>query len=51
MMGTIQGGQGEVLRQQGEFQHALTQLLREIQQDNAKLLNAHLERMERVDGS
>ena len=49
MMGTIQGGQGEVLRQQGEFQMAMTQLLRQIQQDNATLLNAHLARIESVD--
>jgi hypothetical protein len=49
MMGMIQGSQGEVLRHQGEFQRAMTQLLREIQEDNAKLLSAHLERMESVD--
>ena len=49
MMGTIQGGQGEALRQQSEFQLTLTQLLRQIQQDNAKLLGADLARMESVD--
>ena len=49
MMGAIQGGQGEVLRQQGEFQLAMTQLLRQIQRDNATLLNAHLGRIENID--
>ena len=49
MMGTIQGGQGEVLRRQGEFQLAMTQILRQIQQDNATLLNAHLQRIESID--
>ena len=49
LMGAIQGNQGEVLRQQGEFQLALTDLLRQMQQDNAKLLTAHLERMEKID--
>jgi hypothetical protein len=49
MMGAIQGGQGEVLRRQGEFQLAMTQVLRQIQQDNAALLGAHLERIESID--
>lgn len=49
MMGAIQGGQGEVLRRQGEFQLEMTQVLRQIQQDNAALLGAHLERIESID--
>lgn len=49
MMGAIQGGQGEVLRQQGEFQLAMTQLIRQMQQDNAALLGAHLNRIESID--
>jgi pSer/pThr/pTyr-binding forkhead associated (FHA) protein len=49
LMGTIQGGQGEVLRRQGEFQMAITQVLHRIQQDNAALLNAHLQRIEKID--
>jgi pSer/pThr/pTyr-binding forkhead associated (FHA) protein len=49
MMGTIQGSQGEVIRRQGEFQLAITQVLRQIQQDNATLLNAHLQRIESID--
>jgi pSer/pThr/pTyr-binding forkhead associated (FHA) protein len=49
MMGTVQAGQGEILRQQGEFQMAMTQLLRQFQQENAALLNAHLAHIERVD--
>jgi pSer/pThr/pTyr-binding forkhead associated (FHA) protein len=49
VMGTIQGGQGEVIRRQGEFQLAMTQVLRQIQQDNAALLNAHLSRIEGID--
>ncbi len=49
MMGTIQGGQVEVLRRQGEFHLAMTEALRQIQQDNATLLNAHLQRIEGID--
>ena len=49
MMGTVQGSQGELLRQQGEFQVEVTQALRQIQQDNATLLNAHLSRIEKID--
>jgi pSer/pThr/pTyr-binding forkhead associated (FHA) protein len=49
VVGTIQGGQGEVLRRQGEFQTAIAQVLHQIQQDNAALLNAHLQRIEKID--
>jgi pSer/pThr/pTyr-binding forkhead associated (FHA) protein len=49
MMGTIQGGHGEVLRRQGEFQVAITQVLQQIQEDNATLLNVHLQRIESID--
>jgi pSer/pThr/pTyr-binding forkhead associated (FHA) protein len=49
MMGTMQGSQGEALRRQGEFQIAVTEALRSIQQDNAALLNAHLSRIEKID--
>ena len=49
MVGTIQGGQGEMLRRQGEFQLAITQVLRQIQQDSTTVLNAHLQRIESID--
>jgi pSer/pThr/pTyr-binding forkhead associated (FHA) protein len=49
VVGTIQGGHGEVIRRQGEFQAAMLQALRQIQQDNSTLLNAHLERIEGID--
>jgi pSer/pThr/pTyr-binding forkhead associated (FHA) protein len=49
MMGTIQGGQGELHRRQGEFQGAMTELLRQIQQDSATLLQAQLERIDGID--
>jgi hypothetical protein len=49
MMGTIQRCQGEALRQQGDFQLAMTRLLRQIPQDNATPLDAHLSRLENVD--
>jgi pSer/pThr/pTyr-binding forkhead associated (FHA) protein len=49
LMGTVQGQHTEILRQQGAFQVALTQLLQQMQQDNAALLRAHLERMENID--
>jgi len=45
MVGAIQGGQ----RQQGEFQIAVTETLRQIQQDSASLLSAHLSRIEKID--
>lgn len=49
VMGTIQGTQVEVLRRQGEFQMAMTEALRQIQQNSTTLLNAHLERIEGID--
>lgn len=49
VMGTIQGGQTEVIRRQGEFQLAITNVLRQIQRDNATLLNTHLSRIESID--
>ena len=49
MLGAIQGGQGEILRRQGEFHTAVTQILRQMQQDNAALLSAQLDRIENID--
>ena len=49
MMGAIQGGQGELLRRQGEFQVSMTQMLQQIQRDQASLLTAQLERIESID--
>jgi pSer/pThr/pTyr-binding forkhead associated (FHA) protein len=49
MVDTLQQTQGAVLRQQGEMQASLAGMLRQVQQDNAALLNAHLERIERID--
>ena len=49
MLGTVQEGQGEAQRRQGEFQAEVMQALRQIQQDNATLLNAHLSRIEKID--
>jgi pSer/pThr/pTyr-binding forkhead associated (FHA) protein len=49
VVGNLQGGQGELIRRQGEFQVAVTQALRQIQQDSATLLNAQLERIESID--
>ena len=43
------GSHGEAIRQQGEMQVALAGLIRQIQQDNARLLDAHLARIEKVD--
>ncbi|MGE3817935.1 MAG: FHA domain-containing protein [Isosphaeraceae bacterium] len=45
MVGAIQGGQ----RQQGEFQIAVTEALRQIQRDSASMLSAHLDRIEKID--
>ncbi|GAC1465094.1 MAG: hypothetical protein NVSMB9_04360 [Isosphaeraceae bacterium] len=49
IMGTIQGSQGEILRRQGEFHLAITEVLRQMQQDSATLLNTHLQRIESID--
>jgi pSer/pThr/pTyr-binding forkhead associated (FHA) protein len=49
MMGTLQAGQAEAMRRQGEFHVALTRLLQQMQRDQATLLNEHLDRMERID--
>lgn len=46
---TIRDTQGLVLRQQGEVQDNLAQLLRQVQQDSSALLNVHLERIEKID--
>jgi pSer/pThr/pTyr-binding forkhead associated (FHA) protein len=50
IVSTIQETQGTVLRQQSEMHATLAQMLHQIQHDNAALLNAHLERIERIDG-
>lgn len=49
LMGAIQAGQGEVLRRQGEYHLAMTQVLRQMQTDNATVLEAHLRRIENND--
>jgi hypothetical protein len=49
MMGALQASQAEALRRQGEFQLALTQLVQQLQRDQATLLNEQLERMRRID--
>lgn len=49
MVETIERTQGNVLRQQGEMQATLAGMLRQVQQDNSALLNAHLARIERID--
>jgi hypothetical protein len=49
MMGTVQGSQSEALRQQGERQRAVEQLLHQIQQENSALLATHLARIEEAD--
>jgi pSer/pThr/pTyr-binding forkhead associated (FHA) protein len=49
MVDTLRQTQGAVLRQQGEMQATLAGMLRQVQHDNAALLNAHLERIERID--
>jgi pSer/pThr/pTyr-binding forkhead associated (FHA) protein len=49
MVETLQQTQGAVLRQQGEMQANLAGMLQQIQQDNSALLNAHLERIGRID--
>ncbi|CAN5643641.1 hypothetical protein BH23PLA1_BH23PLA1_24640 [soil metagenome] len=46
---TVQASQGEALRRQGEFQHALTDMVRQICLDNASMLQEHLQRMESIN--
>ena len=45
----VQAGQGEALRRQGEFQHALTDMVQRICLDNAEVLQDHLRRMESIN--
>jgi len=47
--GVVQGGQGELLRRQGDFQAAVGHALRQIRQDSAEVLTAHLQRLEGID--
>jgi hypothetical protein len=47
VVGAIRGGQGEVLRRQGEYHQAMSQALRQVQQDNAALLRTLLDHIER----
>lgn len=46
---TVQASQGEAVRRQGEFQHALTDMVRQICLDNASMLQEHLQRMESIN--
>ena len=48
MMGQLQAQQGEAMRRQAEFQHALTGLVRQMQEDQASLLSQHLARTEEI---
>jgi hypothetical protein len=49
MIGAVQGGQGEALRRQGEFQVAIAEMLRQMRVDNAKLWEAQLARLEGIE--
>jgi pSer/pThr/pTyr-binding forkhead associated (FHA) protein len=49
MVESIQQAQETVLQQQGEMQTTLVDVLRQMQHDNAALLKAHLERIDRID--
>jgi pSer/pThr/pTyr-binding forkhead associated (FHA) protein len=48
MMGQLHAQQGESMRRQAEFQHALTGLIRQMQEDQATMLSTHLERTEAI---
>jgi pSer/pThr/pTyr-binding forkhead associated (FHA) protein len=49
MMGILQAGQTEILRQQAEFQHSTALLVRQLHPDNSALLAKHLERVEAIN--
>jgi pSer/pThr/pTyr-binding forkhead associated (FHA) protein len=49
MMGALQASQAEALRRQGEFQHAMTELVQQMHRDHAALLGEQLERLRRID--
>lgn len=49
MMGVIQAGQAEILRQQAEFQRSMALAVRQIHQDNSTLLAKHLERVNAIN--
>lgn len=49
MMGILQAGQGEILRQQAEFQRSMAAMVRQLHLDNAAILSRHLERVEAIN--
>jgi pSer/pThr/pTyr-binding forkhead associated (FHA) protein len=49
MLGVLQAGQAEILRQQSEFQHAMALAVRQIHQDNSTLLAKHMERVNAIN--
>lgn len=49
MLGAIQASHGELIRRQNELQLAMSQVLRQVQDDSADVLNAHLERIEALN--
>jgi pSer/pThr/pTyr-binding forkhead associated (FHA) protein len=49
MMGVLQAGQSEILRQQAEFQRSMAQMVRQIHLDNTALLSKHMERVDAIN--
>jgi pSer/pThr/pTyr-binding forkhead associated (FHA) protein len=49
MMGILQAGQAEILRQQSEFQRSMALMVRQIHLDNSALLSRHMERVESIN--
>jgi pSer/pThr/pTyr-binding forkhead associated (FHA) protein len=49
MLGVLQAGQAEILRQQAEFQHSMALAVRQIHQDNSTLLAKHMERVNAIN--
>ena len=49
MMGALHSSQGELVRRQSKFQHALMDMVRQMRESQLDLMQAQIERMERID--
>lgn len=48
LFGLFQAGQGELIRRQGEFQFAMSEAMQQMREENAAMLQSHLEKIEHI---
>ena len=48
LFGLFQAGQGELIRRHGEFQFAMSEAMQQMREENATMLQAHLEKIEHI---